>query len=120
MRKIIASVSFLLLWCGGSASVASADWNQTVLNYLAACAKASKVWSECSFAVTTIGLYDASNPLGTHTTCPPRNSTEAETAVETASVVNWLNAHPETHNMTESDGILAALRVLYPCRSKAP
>ena len=111
MRKVIAGVAFVLLY-GGLVSDASAEQDQTVDNFLAVCAKNSEAWSECSFAVSTIDLYDDFNPHGAHIACPPRDSPE----VETASVVNWLNAHPETRNMRKSDGILAALRALYPCR----
>jgi hypothetical protein len=94
----------------------SAEQDQTVNDYLAACAKSSKVWSECSFEVTTMGLYDEFDPHGNHSSCPPSSSTEAETEVKTTSVINWLTAHPETHHMTESAGILTALRALYPCQ----
>jgi Rap1a immunity proteins len=116
MRKVIAGISFLLLWCGEPISGASAEPPQTVADYLGACANTSKVWSDCSFAVTTIGLYDEYNMLGTRSTCPPRNSSEATTELETRSVINWLIAHPETHSLAKSDGILTALRALYPCQ----
>ena len=115
-RKVIAGVSFLLFCCGGAVSEASTGPHQTVADFLIACATTSKVWSDCSFAVSRVGLYDETNQLGTHSTCPPRSSSEAQTKLETTSVVNWLNAHPETRSMEESDGILAALRALYPCR----
>jgi Rap1a immunity proteins len=116
MRKVLAGVSFVLLWCGGPVSDVSAEQDQTVNDFLAACAKKSDAWSDCSFTVSTIDLYDDFNPHGTHTTCPPRSSPE----VETTSVVNWLNAHPETHNLMQSAGILAALRALYPCQRRVP
>ena len=116
MRNAIATVLFLLFSCGGPASDASAGLDKTVADFLVACAKTSKVWSDCSFAVTRVGLYDETNQLGTHSTCPPSSSSEEQTKSETTSVVNWLSAHPETHSMEESDGILAALRTLYPCR----
>jgi hypothetical protein len=54
MHKVIAGVSFVLLWCGARMSDTSAEQDQTINNFLAACAKNSKAWSECSFAVTTM------------------------------------------------------------------
>ena len=115
-RTYVKSLSFLLFWCGGAVSEASTGPHQTVADFLIACATTSKVWSDCSFAVTRVGLYDETNQLGTHSACPPRSSSEAQTKLETTSVVDWLSAHPETHSMEESDGILAALKALYPCR----
>jgi hypothetical protein len=115
MRKAFAATIFLLLWCGGPAA-APAHPDRTVAAFLLACAKTSEVWSDCSFEVTTIGLYDQSNMLGTHSACPPRSSSEAQAKLRTVSVVNWLSAHPEMHSRDESDGILAALRALYPCQ----
>ncbi|MGO8841333.1 MAG: Rap1a/Tai family immunity protein [Methyloceanibacter sp.] len=112
MRNVLAGASFVLLCWGGLVPDVSAQEGQTVDAFLAACAKTSDAWSGCSFAVSTIDLSEFNSP-GIHTTCPPRNSPE----VETTSVVNWLVAHPEMHNMTKSAGILAALRALYPCRS---
>jgi hypothetical protein len=115
MRKAFAAAMFLLLWCGEPAA-APAHPDRTVAAFLLACAKTSEVWSDCSFEVTTIGLYDESNMLGTHSACPPRSSSEAQTKLQTMSVMNWLSAHPEMHSRDESDGILAALRALYPCQ----
>jgi hypothetical protein len=91
MHKVIAGVSFLLLWCGGPTSGMSSELDQTVANFLSACAERSSVWSKCSFAVTTIGIFDEYNMLGTHSTCPPRSSSEPATELETKSVINWLS-----------------------------
>ena len=73
----VKSLAFLILGCGGAVSGASAEPDQTVADFLVACANTSKVWSDCSFAVTTMGLYDETNQLGTHSACPPRSSSEA-------------------------------------------
>ena len=108
-RKAIAVISLIFLFQGSPVSGASAA-DQTVADFLMACAQTSISWSECSFTISTLDLYDEFNPKGTHQSCPPRSP-----EMETASVFGWLKDHPTTYNMEERDGILAALRALYPC-----
>jgi hypothetical protein len=33
----------------------------------------------------------------------------------TAAVLEWLNAHPETHGMLTEDGIYLSLKTIYRC-----
>ena len=108
-RKAIAVISSIFLWQGSPLSAASAA-NPTVADFLTVCAQTSFTWSECSFTISTVDLYDEFNPNGTHQSCPPRSP-----GIETASVFDWLKDHPATYKMEEDDGILAALRALYPC-----
>ena len=110
-RKVIAVLSFVFLFQAGAILDALAGRDQTVADFLAACAENSSEWSECSLTISTLDLYDEFNPNGTHQSCPPRNSP----GMETASVVSWLKAHPATYEMMGRDAILAALRALYPC-----
>jgi Rap1a immunity proteins len=79
--------------------------------FLGGMCRNSGAWSECSFTISTLDLYDEFQPNGTRHSCPPRNSPKLETAL----VVSWLKTHPETRNVMKQDGILAALRALYPC-----
>jgi Rap1a immunity proteins len=108
-RKAIAVISLIFLLQGIPVSGASAA-DPTVADFLMACAQTSITWSECSFTISTLDLYDEFNPKGSHQSCPPRSP-----EMETASVFGWLKDHPTTYNMEERDGILAALRALYPC-----
>lgn len=110
-RKVIAVLSLVFLFQAGAISDALAGRDQTVADFLAACAENSSEWSECSLTISTLDLYDEFNPNGTHQSCPPRTPP----GVETASVVSWLKARPATYEMMERDAILAALRALYPC-----
>ena len=110
-RKVIAVLSLVFLFQAGAILDALAGRDQTVADFLAACAENSSEWSECSLTISTLDLYDEFNPNGTHQSCPPRNSP----GMETASVVSWLKAHPATYEMMGRDAILAALRALYPC-----
>ena len=110
-RKVIAVLCLVFLFQAGAITDALAGGDQTVADFLAACAENSSEWSECSLTISTLDLYDEFNPNGTQQSCPPRNPP----GMETASVVSWLKAHPATHEMMERDAILAALRALYPC-----
>jgi Rap1a immunity proteins len=109
-RKAIAAISFSFLLQGGLVSGASAT-DQTVAQFLMACAETGVTWSDCSFAISILDLYDEFDPRGSHQSCPPRNP-----EMETAAVFGWLKDHPATYNMEEREGVLAALRALYPCR----
>jgi len=111
-RKVIA-FSLVFLFQAGAILDAFAGRDQTVADFLAACAENSSEWSRCSLTISTLDLYDEFNPNGTHQSCPPRNAP----GLETASVVSWLKAHPATYEMMGRDAILAALRALYPCRA---
>jgi hypothetical protein len=111
MRYAIAIASFTLLLQGSSILGASAETDPTVADFLMACAQTSVTWSDCSFTISTLDLDDEFNPKGAHQSCPPRNSP----GMETAAVFGWLRDHPVTYKMEQRDGILAALRALYPC-----
>ena len=113
-RKVLAAAIFQMLLCAAAVR-APAQPDRTAANFLLDCSKEHDAWSECSFAVTTMGAYDEYNELGTHSTCPPRSKSEAEIEMEVTSVVNWLSAHPKTQSMAEPEGIVAALSALYPC-----
>jgi hypothetical protein len=108
-RKAIAVFSLLFLLQGSPVLGASAA-DQTVADFLMACAQTSITWSECSFTISTLDLYDEFDPKGIHQACPPRSP-----GMETASVFDWLKDHPATYQMEKRDGILTALRALYPC-----
>jgi Rap1a immunity proteins len=108
-RKAIAAVSLSLLLQGSPVGGASAT-DPTVAQFLMACAQTGVTWSDCSLAISTLDLYDEFDPRGTHRSCPPRNP-----EMETAAVFDWLKDHPATYNMEEREGVLAALRALYPC-----
>jgi len=110
-RKAIALVSITCLFQVSPIPGASAQTDQTVAGFLIACAQTSVTWSDCSFTISTLDLDDEFNPNGTHQSCPPRNSP----GMETAAVFSWLRDHPATYNMSQRDGILAALKALYPC-----
>jgi hypothetical protein len=114
MGKVLAAAIFPMLLCAAVVR-APAQPDRTVANFLLDCFKKHDAWSECSFAVTTMGAYDEYNELGTHSTCPPRSKSDAEIELEVTSVVNWLSTHPRTQSMAEPEGIVAALSALYPC-----
>jgi hypothetical protein len=70
-RKAIAVISLIFLLQGIPVSGASAA-DPTVADFLMACAQTSISWSECSFTISTLDLYDEFNPKGSHQSCPPR------------------------------------------------
>jgi hypothetical protein len=107
--KAIA-VFFLLVLLQVSAVLGASAADQTVADFLMACAQTSVTWSECSFTISTLDLYDEFDPKGTHQACPPKSP-----GMETAAVFGWLKDHPATYKMEKRDGILVALRALYPC-----
>ena len=69
MRK----VAFLALpmWFAISVSIVSADQQKTVADFLAECARNSKAWSACSFAVSTVGVFDETKHARNPQSLPP-------------------------------------------------
>lgn len=47
--------------------------------------------------------------------CPPKDI-QAKAEIVTGDVVNWLHDHSDVRPKIDTDGIEAALKVLYPCK----
>jgi hypothetical protein len=98
MRNICVIV--LVVVCGLTVSTQARA--ETVKEFLAKCAKSN---SDCANDVVTMGAYTAMNPNISKSICSPDNLEMA-----TASVVQWLKAHPQVHPESSDDAIVDALK----------
>jgi hypothetical protein len=76
----------------------------TVRDYVTAC-KAQTNLCVLEVAITVVTKVDA--------TAPPQFCMQSK--YDDDAVLNWLNSHPETFQLPREDGILLALKSIFPC-----
>lgn len=120
MRNFILALSvFLLLVSGrvtaaafGAAGFSKAPWNaSTIAEFLSNCPPDSQL---CKFEIRSVLL----DKLLTRSSAQDATKVCITSGHFQQAILDWLQAHPETHKMKTEDGIYAAYVYLYPCQQK--